>query len=159
MKRYLFLAGVLIVVIGGVWIYSVTRQKNEYTGMSQEFTDKGFSVSQNGQTVSADYIADKSNLNLGIAVYPRAQMIEDKDAAESINLNGIKILAATYSTTDDRIQVETYYKNQIGSDAIAVEAVQGNNTYRVIKSSANIGSFVTVWVDGATTYFTIVKPV
>lgn len=157
MKKYIIILVVVLLLIGGVWIYSALKNKNQLNS-SQDFNDKGFIVSQNGKSVSGQYISDTSSLDLGLAAYPNATIIADKDAAEKLNLQGVKLTAATYTTSDARDKVETYYKSKIGTDAIIVEAVDGAQTYRLVKSKNNIGSSVNVWVQDKVTYFTIIKP-
>lgn len=158
MKKYILILVILALLIGGVWIYSAQKNKNLASNSTQEFTDKGFTITQNDKGVSGQYISDTSTLDLGLSVYPRATIISEKSAAETININGVKATAATYKTDDAREKVESYYKGQIGSGAVVVEAIDGTITYRVIKAKTNIGSFVNVWAEVDTTYFTIIKP-
>jgi len=157
-KKYILILGILALLIGGVWIYSSQKSKNLVTDSSQEFTDKGFTIAQGGKAISGQYITDTDNLNLGLKVYSNASIISEKSAAETININGVKATAATYKTDDSREKVENFYKTQIGSEAIVVEAIDGTITYRVIKAKTNIGSIVNVWAEDAVTYFTIIKP-
>jgi len=159
MKKYIIVLGVLIVITGGIWIYVARDKTANVTDIKQVFNDQGFSISEGSKSLSGEYIPDTSNLDLGIKVYPGAKIISDKGAAENLNFSGTKVTAATYTTSDSRDKVEKYYQNQIGSDAIVAEAVDGSMKYRVIKSKTDIGSFVNVWVEDDTTYFTIIKPV
>jgi hypothetical protein len=156
MKKVLFIAGIIVVVVGVAWFVS-TRSKQSDSG-KVDINDKGVNISQNGRNISEEYISDTSKLDLGISIYPNAELIDSKDAAAKININGVQGLAATYQTGDSREKVENYFKKQIGSTAIVSEAVNNSITYRVIKSSSNTGSFVNVWNEGKTIYFTVIKP-
>lgn len=159
MRKYILIVGILVILVGGVWLYSVLKGRAS-TGSAQEvITDKGFSVSQDGKTISQAYIADATNLNFGISVYPKAKLIDEKGAASNMEINGSKILTATYQTTDSREKVEKFYMSQIGSEAIFVEAVDGAITYKLIKSKTNIGPSINIYVRQNTTYFTILSPV
>jgi len=156
MKRIWLIIVVLIVLIGGFLIYSSSRQKKVLT--NDIFSDKGFTITQDGKTISAQYITDLDNLDMGLAIYPRAEILKSKDAAEILNLGKVKLQLATYLTNDSTDKVEKFYKNQIGSDALRAEGVDGSKRYVVIKSKTNIGSYVNIWREGEKTYFTLIKP-
>jgi hypothetical protein len=157
MKKYLFVVGIILILVGAGWFIS-TRSKQSDSASKVEINDKGINISQNGKNLTAEYITDTSKLDLGISVYPKAELLQGRDAPANINLNGVKATAATYKTDDNREKVEQYFKTQIGSEAIVAEGINNSSTYRVIKSKTNAGPWVNVWNEGDTIYFTVVKP-
>lgn len=160
MKKIYIIVAVVVVVIGAaIWLISSNRQKTYTSDSKIDFNDKGFSISQGGKTISGENLSNTSDLNLGIAVYPSSEIISGQNAAQNLNYAGVKAQAATYQTTDAKSKVEKYYETQIGSDAVKVEAVNGSTTYTVIKSKTNIGPIVTIYREGDTTFFTIVKTI
>lgn len=157
MKKYLFVFGIILALVGAGWFIS-TRSKQSDSASKVEITDKGINISQNGKNLKTQYITDTSNLDLGISVYPNAELLQGNDAPANIDINGVKATAATYKTDDSRQKVEQYFKNQIGSDAIVAEGINNSTINRVIKSKTNTGSYVNVWNEGDTIYFTVIKP-
>jgi len=158
MKKYLIVAGILIILAGGFWLYSSLRSNSSINSSIGTSTENGFSFTKNGKTISAEYVSDPSKVDLGISIYPKAKLIDENQAVENLTIGSSKALAATYTTKDSRGKVESFYLDEIGSDAITVEAIDGSFTYKTIKPKTGIGSFVNVWVDHGATLFTIIKP-
>ena len=160
MKKIIIITGILIVLVGGYFLYVKLTNNSTATsnaGFNETSNDQGFSITQGKNEITAKY-ADPSSIDFGVKVYPNAQANSDQKTAGNFNLNGIKLTAATYTTSDARTKVETFYTNQFGSDAVTSTLADGDTTYSVIKSKANTtGPIVNIWVQDSTTYFTILK--
>lgn len=159
MKKVIIIVAVVIILVGGFFLYRklATPQTTAVLPYTQEIKDNGFTLAQGKNKVTGQYV-DPATLSLGVSVYPNSTPTEDQKSAGNFDLNGIKLTAATYQTSDQRSKVESYYQNQFGSDAISSSLVDTDATYKIIKSKSNTGPIVNVWVENDTTYFTIIKP-
>jgi hypothetical protein len=159
MKKVIIIAAALIVLVGGYFVYKKlsTPKTTASLPFTQEIKDNSFTLAQGKNKVTGQYV-DPSTLNLGVSVYPNSSPTQDQKPAGNFDLNGVKLTAATYQTSDERSKVESYYKNQFGSDAISSSLVDTDATYMIIKSKSNTGPIVNVWVENEATYFTIIKP-
>lgn len=158
MKKTILIIAGFVIIFGSLYLFSTRSSSKGITGIKEEFSDSGFSISGNGKSISAEYV-EPSTIDFGLPVYPAAEPIKDDPAAGNFDFGGEKMSAATFYTSDTRDKVERYYMNQFGSEAVTGEAYEDELKFKVIKSKTNSGSFVNVWVENNITYFTIIKPV
>lgn len=158
MKKIIII--VVIVVAAAVGGYLIWRSVSQPKApkVTQEFSDTGFKIAEGNYSLSAQYVGDPLKADYGIAVYPSAKPIADKQAAGNIDLNGKKLLVASFTSSDSVSQVITFYQKQMGSQAITGDIDTGTVTYKVIKNKNNTGPIVSVYTKDNKTYFTIVKP-
>jgi hypothetical protein len=147
---------VAIAAVGGYFVWK-SLSKPKATQVMQEFSDTGFKVAEGNYSLSAQYIGDPLKADYGIAVYPSAKPITDKQAAGNVDINGKKLLVATFTSPDSVSQVVTFYQKQMGSQAVTGDVDSGTITYKVIKNKNDTGPVVSVYTKDNTTYFTIVK--
>ena len=157
MKKIIIIAAALVVLVGGyLVIKSLGQEATSSDPIKKVINDEGFNIQQGDSRISGSYVAPET-LDFGIKIYPNSKPTEDQQSAGNFDVNGVKLTAATYLTTDSRSKVEEYYSNQFGSDAVVGSLVDTNATYKIIKSKTNKGPIVNVWVENENTYFTILK--
>jgi len=155
MKKILIIV-IAVVVLIGIGVLIAKLRGNKTPQIREEVTDQGFNIAQGKDQISGQYI-DPDSVDFGVAVYLNATPTEESQSAANYDFNGLKITSAAYKTSDSRKAVENFYKNQFGSDVQTGEFIQGDTTYKIIKSKAGTGPIVNIWTDAGTTYFAIIK--
>ena len=148
---------VLIIAGGGYWIWkSVSQPKTPQ--VTEEASDQGFKLAEGNYSLSAQYVTDPLKADYGIAVYPSAKPVADKQAAGTVDLNGKKLLIASFTTSDSTSQVIAFYQKQMGSSLISGDVESGGIDYKIMKTKNSQSPIVGVYTKDNTTYFTLVKP-
>jgi len=135
MKRILFIAVIIAIAGAGAYLVYQSFSGSKKPPGTEEVSDDAIKVSKDGENFSLEEIKNPASVDYGVRIYPGAKPDSNEKLSSNVQVNNQSFIVGSFTTSDSLNKVVSFYKKQLGSEAVVSEFKDRESVCQVISKS------------------------